>query len=135
VIINIYQDRIVYSKAGHPEQYLIRKKTKELKRLAGRGRMLGLTDESEYHSQEEPIENGDLLILFTDGVFEQLNEERKKFGENRLAAMVQEMIEDGTIFEKKISEINQVILTPVEKHYQNVGLTDDLTLITIRILR
>jgi serine phosphatase RsbU (regulator of sigma subunit) len=97
--------------------------------------MLGLTDESEYHSQEEPIENGDLLILFTDGVFEQLNEERKKFGENRLAAMVQEMIEDGTIFEKKISEINQVILTPVEKHYQNVGLTDDLTLITIRILR
>jgi phosphoserine phosphatase RsbU/P len=73
-----------YCNAGHNPPFLIRREG--MSRLGSGGTVLGLFDEGTFDTGVEPVGKDDMLILFSDGVTEAENAEGEEFGDDRLAA-------------------------------------------------
>jgi sigma-B regulation protein RsbU (phosphoserine phosphatase) len=60
-----------YANAGHPRPLHVRRQLGETQSLHGpHGPALGLFDSAKYQSSRMPMAPGDLVILYTDGLFE-----------------------------------------------------------------
>jgi phosphoserine phosphatase RsbU/P len=84
-------DRFVlrYAGAGHPPLLLAprtnaRGRDSESREVETNGLMLGLFPEATYSSVEIPLDAGDRVLLFTDGILEAMNSAREEFGKSRL---------------------------------------------------
>ena len=84
-------DRFVlrYAGAGHPPLLLAprtnaRGRDSESREVETNGLMLGLFPEATYSSVEIPLDAGDRVLLFTDGILEAMNFAREEFGKSRL---------------------------------------------------
>ncbi|MFO0937199.1 MAG: SpoIIE family protein phosphatase [Gemmataceae bacterium] len=82
-------DTLRYATAGHPPPLHIIAKTGEVKPLSGRGFLLGIMPEEEFRESEVPLDPGDKLCLYTDGVTESRNEIGELFGQDRLTACLE----------------------------------------------
>ncbi len=81
--------RLCYVNAGHNAPILARKSGQVL-RLKSGGPLLGVFDDVEYQEGTVPIEAGDRLVLFTDGLSEAVNDLGEEFGEDRIIANLKE---------------------------------------------
>jgi serine phosphatase RsbU (regulator of sigma subunit) len=71
-----------FASAGHPAAWLWH--DREVRPLRSTGPLLMLDPSGHYHSREIPLDSGDLLLLYTDGLAEVRNGEQM-FGEERIA--------------------------------------------------
>jgi serine phosphatase RsbU (regulator of sigma subunit) len=71
-----------FASAGHPAAWLWH--DREVRPLRSTGPLLMLDPNGHYHSREIPLNSGDLLLLYTDGLAEVRNGEQM-FGEERIA--------------------------------------------------
>ena len=60
-----------YVSAGHNAQLFYQASTDTFSELIRTGRVLGITEDSEYTTVTKQYVPGDILVLFTDGLFEQ----------------------------------------------------------------
>ena len=77
--------------AGAHEEFVVyRKRTAEIELIPTPGTWLGaMKDISKFTTDSElQLEDGDLLVLYTDGVTEAMNGKREQFGLDRLADLV-----------------------------------------------
>jgi len=82
-----------FSFAGaHEELVVYRERTGEVALVPTPGTWLGaMKDISKFTTDSElTLENGDLLVLYTDGVTEAMNAKREQYGLERLLRLVQE---------------------------------------------
>ena len=79
-----------YVNAGHNPPLLLKGTSSDVVLLKARGIALGLTDDVVLQSVKVDIRPGDLLVLFTDGVTEAINDQEEEFGEERLVRVVTE---------------------------------------------
>jgi serine phosphatase RsbU (regulator of sigma subunit) len=89
VIIDIDRNSrtLSFSSAGHPEQFLMRgERVIDLERT---GRAVGISGTSRYETITQEYSPGDRLYLFTDGIFEEFDENREEFGADRLKKYIQ----------------------------------------------
>lgn len=62
---------LFYSAAGHPPPLLRRAASAEVMRLdESRGPVLGLLDDAGYTESSVPVEDGDVLVMYSDGLVE-----------------------------------------------------------------
>ncbi len=121
--INTRIGEIEYISAGHNPQFLLRRPFK-VNELSSTGMAIGIIDYN-YRSQRVSFQNGDVLLLYTDGVVEARNGRMKEFGEERLAAI---MVEEKS---RDVSWLCDSIITAVTE-YSTPGLPqDDITLLAI----
>jgi sigma-B regulation protein RsbU (phosphoserine phosphatase) len=73
-----------YVNAGHAAPMLVRKDRNRVDRLAEGGPILGCLPQARYLAGEVEVNDGDTLILYTDGVSEAANERAEQFGEERV---------------------------------------------------
>jgi sigma-B regulation protein RsbU (phosphoserine phosphatase) len=79
-----------YVSAGHESALLIRHRSKaRVQRLESTGTVLGLSDRTVYGHRTLPLEPGDLLIAYTDGITDARNAEGREFGERGLLEVVE----------------------------------------------
>jgi serine phosphatase RsbU (regulator of sigma subunit) len=71
-----------FASAGHPAAWLWH--DREVRPLRSTGPLLMLDPNGHYHSREIPLNSGDLLLLYTDGLAEVRNGEQM-YGEERIA--------------------------------------------------
>lgn len=78
--------------AGAQELAVYRKRTGAIEFVETPGAWLGaMKDVSKFTTDSElKLEDGDLLVLYTDGVTEAMDTKREQFGLERLAALVKE---------------------------------------------
>ena len=74
-----------------------------------------------------PIAAGDLLVLYTDGITEAMNEESDLFGEERLSRLLEEHAHLSS------DELRDRILGDVEAFVGGAEQHDDMTLVLLRI--
>jgi serine phosphatase RsbU (regulator of sigma subunit) len=74
-----------------------------------------------------PLGAGDVVLLFTDGVTEAMNAAGETFGEERLAALVEE---HGDL---PSEELRERILREIRAFVGVTGLHDDLTLVLLKV--
>jgi sigma-B regulation protein RsbU (phosphoserine phosphatase) len=72
-----------YSAAGHPAMLLLRGGT--VTEIAENGMLLAALEGAQYKSKSLPLQSGDRLLLYTDGLLEARNAQGKLFGEDSLA--------------------------------------------------
>jgi len=126
VDIDLEKKMIRYVSAGHPAQYLIG--SGGIAQLYGRGKMIGAVSAAEYPVQELFFKDGDRLILFTDGLFEQFNPQGDEMGENALYAFLQELLFSGFV-RRSVSEISGRLIQAGDDFREGSEMNDDITLI------
>ena len=89
VFIDLNKFVLRYAGAGHPPLLLApctnaRGRGAESREVEANGLMLGLFPEAAYSSVEIPLDAGDRVLLFTDGILEAMNSAREEFGKSRL---------------------------------------------------
>lgn len=65
-VIDTSSLKMTYCRAGHPEPILIRADG-QIERLSGPGSLLGVFPESDFQSRQVQLEQGDRVVLFSDG--------------------------------------------------------------------
>ncbi len=119
-----------YSSAGHPGQILIHDGL--IKELTHTGKLVGIVRDASYRLEEKEISIHDKLILFTDGLYEQFNDEDEEFGEKRLYEFIEINI---PISIRKMLKSLIATVSSFLGGTEKLSLHDDITLIGIEIER
>jgi sigma-B regulation protein RsbU (phosphoserine phosphatase) len=88
---------------------------------------IGLLDNRVYEEIEFQAESGDLILLYSDGVEDQLNESGLEFGRERIERILSDRYETPTEL------IASGMLHEIDLFREGAPLTDDQTLIAIRV--
>src|SRR5262249_1272705 len=117
-----------YVNAGHLPLLLIRRKaaTFKIKHVEGGGPILGIFEWGNYQQCEVRIEEGDLLVMFSDGIYEAMNPEGEQFGEERVVDIVRDL------YDRPPAEIQNAITSAVHEHSGQSATADDQTLVVAR---
>ncbi len=86
--VDYNEHSINYASAGHPTQYMVT--GAGLRELPRTGRMVGLIEVVSYRNVQMDFCEGDKLILFTDGIFEEFNSRGEAYGEDRMKGIIQD---------------------------------------------
>lgn len=77
--------RLLYANAGHVSPLLLRKETGEVAPLPSKGVALGVKADAKYPSFAVQLKEGDILVIYSDGLAEARNEENVQFGAEGIA--------------------------------------------------
>ncbi len=131
-LMQIIEGELYYASAGHPDQFLIRGTTGEMLPLRGKGRILGFDQDSKYELKRETLQQGDVILLFSDGIYEEISTDGVLFGEERFISLVRELIDEGYC-RGSMKELTSVIMERLHRHYEGITYMDDITLMAIKI--
>jgi sigma-B regulation protein RsbU (phosphoserine phosphatase) len=76
---------LVYANAGHNPPLLLRRDG-DIERLSEGGMVMGVFADAVFKQAELPLQPGDRLLFYTDGITEAPNVDGEEFGEERLEA-------------------------------------------------
>ncbi len=127
LVFDIKNKALNYSSGGHLPVILCRQKTGETKLLDAKdGMPLGLFSAS-FSQESAALEQGDVIVLYTDGVTEAMNNKNEMFGEEKLVNIVKE--------KRRLSaeELVSSIQDEVAKFEGKQKKHDDTTVIVIRV--
>ncbi|MGH9762071.1 MAG: PP2C family protein-serine/threonine phosphatase, partial [Blastocatellia bacterium] len=82
-----------YSNGGHNPPVLVRRRGGEPIKLDLGGFPIGVMPGSQYQEGQVEFEPGDVLIVYSDGITESVNEAGDEFGETRLIEVVQKYMD------------------------------------------
>jgi sigma-B regulation protein RsbU (phosphoserine phosphatase) len=124
----VYDDRVAaltYCNAGHnPPLYFT---DGGHRRLTTGGTVVGIFPDAEYEEERLALRAGDLLLAYTDGIVECVNEYGEEFGEERLVELVQRNYR-GTA-----EDIQKAIVDRVLEWAYEEERDDDMTILVARI--
>jgi phosphoserine phosphatase RsbU/P len=129
---NAPEHELKYSSAGHNEQLIYRHDTHKFEQLGTKGRPLGVID-SQLHGPfgegRAFLNEGDLLILYTDGVVEALNDRNEEFGLERFCRL----ISDNVLL--SADQLVKKIFRDIKAFAGSEPQYDDFTLMIIKVLK
>ena len=114
---------LTYVNAGHNAPFLLGNHRRL--RLDQGGMPLGMFPNAEFQTGEVFFHQGELLVLYSDGLTEAANAQGAEFGELQLESLV------SAHCKKSLPEIQQIVLDAVQEWATN-QLEDDLTLVLVR---
>ena len=120
--------KLRYVNAGHMPQLLIRNSktaVPQVEYLEDGGPVLGIMDWGGFRQGEVQVEEGDMLVLFSDGIVEAMNENKEEFGDEKL---IDAILNNR---DRTASEIRDAVLARV-REYAGDRAQDDQTLAVIR---
>ncbi|MBF0502483.1 MAG: PP2C family protein-serine/threonine phosphatase [Candidatus Riflebacteria bacterium] len=123
VIIDPTTGAVEYACAGHPG---IMKKGKNLIELTAPGVPLGISDALKYTAKKVRMDDGDLLLLYTDGVTEARNSDGEEFGSSGLKRFLEQCHKNDAVDDllERLSEF----VDDAEQH-------DDITAVAVKFSR
>ncbi len=93
------------------------------------GPLVGVFEEAQFRDFSDELSVGDLLVVYSDGVTEAMNEGRELFGEVRLSAAA-ERARGATP-----RETADVISEAVARHRSGAEQSDDITMLVVKRMR
>ena len=116
---------LAYSNAGHNPPY-IRRRDGRLEPLAGRhGPALGIKGGETYACETTTLRDGDLLLLYTDGITEAQDATESLFSETRLEECLRDMSGESA------GEAGTAVIDAVAKFQGAAPQFDDITLLAL----
>ena len=114
-----------YINAGHNPPILLRQ-SGEVARLDVGGVPVGILPSGEFKEGETTLSPGDVLVIFSDGATESLNEAGEEFDEERLIEVVQRYREDrAAVIRDRIDEA-------LTRFVGKAKAVDDLTMVIVK---
>jgi hypothetical protein len=124
--------QLVYSRAGHNPGFLLKQGSADFQTLHPPGMALGLDEGKLFSSiireNTVPLNSGDVLVFYTDGITEAMNVREEEYGEERLM----KCIADNSHLPSK--EMVDQITADVNRFAGAQPQHDDITLVVMRVL-
>jgi serine phosphatase RsbU (regulator of sigma subunit) len=117
--------RMRYTNAGHNPVLLVRT-SGMVEELASTGQPLGLLPAPDFAMAEATIEQGDLLVLYSDGITEAANAAGREYGLDRLVRISTARRTDP------LPELAKRIEEDLERFVAGEAFADDRTLVMVR---
>lgn len=124
-VLNAPTRRFTYCNAGHPPALVLRKG--EIIELGSDDMVLGVDEEQPFHQHLFQLLEGDLLLIYTDGLPDAMNYKQETFGRQRVVDVFRRGGETA-------EEVSQNILWELRKFVGISKRTDDITMIVAKIL-
>ena len=115
-----------FASAGHNPPLLYRAATGRCEHLTASGVAIGLFKEADFAEETVTLADGDVLVLYTDGITEMINTEEEEFGEKRLAELVVQYASHPP------REMAELIIEAAVTFSEGQGAFDDETLIVVK---
>lgn len=117
----------VYCNAGHNPPIWIPSGADGQQEMSGDGIVLGVLPEISLEEGAVILQPGDMVVLYTDGVTEAMNEEMEEFGVERLKQAIPHSPEGA-------EDVVEAIVSAVNEHAGDAPRWDDFTLVVARRL-
>jgi serine phosphatase RsbU (regulator of sigma subunit) len=116
--------RLAWANAGHNPPLLLRAGG-DVERLSPSGPALGIVGRAKWHDAETRFDAGDLLVVYTDGLVEARDADRRFYGVDRLVAAARRPASSA-------EAVRLAVLADLDSHSGAIALRDDLTLVVVR---
>jgi sigma-B regulation protein RsbU (phosphoserine phosphatase) len=130
-VLDLKRSVLRLSKAGHPDALHIRRAEREFAwlRCTGEaaGPALGFFPDAAYAGAEFPLEPGDVLLLYTDGLVEVCGRGGEEFGEERLLTLANTKRSLG------VPRLCDELLQNAHRFSGDGGFNDDVCLVGIEV--
>jgi serine phosphatase RsbU (regulator of sigma subunit) len=121
---------ITYANAGHNFPYLFRPGAtdgQDFQVLMSRGNRLGDLEESRYDEKTQPLQSGDVLVWYTDGIVECENERGEEYGEKRFRAAIRRASDLDPV------AMRESVVGAAGQFFGERARKDDITMVFARI--
>ena len=125
-ILDTNLNTLKYSNAGHNPPVVVHKGYVECLPVQP-GFILGVTENTRFVTQEMELKEDDVLLLYTDGVTEAMNESKELFGDKRLIRLLSAMAR-GTVLPKALIE---TVNEEIELFVGEAEQADDITMLAL----
>lgn len=133
LVADVATGRLCYATAGHPPPLHLQRHAAQAAPLRvppRAGPALGLFGEATYATSECPLAAGDVILLFTDGLFEVTNADtQEEYGQQRLLAAAHQHMHLPP------SELCDALIADVRAFAGNSALEDDACLLSLEVAR
>ncbi len=127
-ILDVQTRQFRYTNAGHNPPYLLRN-SGIMEELEEGGLILGVFKTAKpYDESSVALLPGDVLVMYTDGISEAMNQNNEQFTEERL----QEILKESTKLSAR--EIIQKVQQALESHTHGTPQSDDITMLVLKAL-
>ncbi|MCB9482329.1 MAG: SpoIIE family protein phosphatase [Desulfobacteraceae bacterium] len=123
-ILDIETGKIKYANAGHNPP-IIKRKNEIFYKKGISGPVAGAVEDMSYREMEIELQKDDMIFLYTDGVTEAMNKEKKLFSEERLLGLIES--ENHGNCAAYIEKVNQ----DISDFTKNEPQSDDITMLSI----
>lgn len=125
-ILDLDSGQMSFANAGHNPPLWYQRETKHIEALQAEGMVLAILDDISLEQQSVEIGQGDVLVLYTDGVTETMNANWEEFGEQRLTAVIHDSAH------RDANEILWAIVEAVNEFSDGAEQSDDFTLVVVK---
>ena len=127
--IDVQRRKLAYSSAGHIPGYVLDSSGTVRETLSATGMPLGLfPDRNFQRSQEIDLQNGDLIVLLTDGVTELQNPEEEFYGAERALELIRTNRNEGA------RRIVELLHDALQEFSGGQPRPDDITVVVCKVL-
>ena len=127
IVVDLEDHTISFCNAGHNYPYHYRSSDSQLKYLESGTHPMGISENICCEIESVYYDEGDILVLYTDGITEALDCKGDEFGTERL----EKMIVDNSGM--SASELRKHIINELNSHCQSNIYTDDVTLVVVKM--
>lgn len=124
-VYDSHERRLMLANSGLPYPYLLRGRS--LRRLEVGGLPLGLLPGSEYRELSIDLEEGDAVVIVSDGVEDSLNPSEDEFGRERVEGTLRRLARGSA------REIADGLLEATRIHADGADTYDDRTVLVLRV--
>lgn len=117
--------RLTYCSAGHDPALLLR--DGKIEQLKGGGMAIGIDPHQQYDKGLLDLQQGDVLLVYTDGVTDAQDFQGRKFGRDRLYQAMHDMADQSA------NDLVNHVLWEVRRFIGLHDRTDDITLLAVKI--
>ena len=133
IVIDLARDELRYSNAGHPSPLFVRRSAGVVERLnfpdCRPGPALGVFQESVFPLCRSALAARDLIVLYTDGLYEVAGGDGGEYGPDRLLAAVR------TRADLPVGQLFDELLADVQQYAGKQGFIDDVCLVGAEVAR
>jgi sigma-B regulation protein RsbU (phosphoserine phosphatase) len=129
-ILDSVKNTLEFVSAAHNETIIFRKKSGKAELLAPEGFPAGIGSGPEMLKErlkavKVSIEPGDRIIVYTDGIFEAMNEKRSQLGMEKFTDIIEKNSGKNTL------ELKEAVISAVTEFTNGTEQSDDMALLII----
>ncbi len=125
-LLDTESGRLRYTSAGHNPPLLYRRRGGTFDELRTPGIALGVLEEISLREAETTLWPGDVLVCYTDGVTEAIDDGQNEFGVERLRGVI------AAHAGQDVAGMVRAIIGAVDEHGRGQPPFDDVTLVVIK---
>ncbi len=126
-ILDFRNNIMEYVNAGHNPPVMLVRETGRMECLSSNGIALGALDSVEFEEKQINLKSGDVIVFYTDGVTEAVNNNGELFGEKRLYKLIKS--DSDLSSQELVNKIKNALISFSENQSQ----FDDITLMIIKV--